>query len=44
MEMLARRIRNPDGPHEVRHVLLPVEIRTRDSAQAYLRVVGAKGA
>ncbi|MFJ2642525.1 MULTISPECIES: LacI family DNA-binding transcriptional regulator [unclassified Streptomyces] len=41
MELLAQRIRDPDGPHEVRHVLLPVEIRTRDSAQAYLRVVGA---
>ncbi|WP_327271846.1 substrate-binding domain-containing protein [Streptomyces sp. NBC_01224] len=43
-ELLSHRIQDPDGPHEVRHILPPVEIRTRDSAQAYLRVVGAASA
>ncbi|MFJ2133932.1 LacI family DNA-binding transcriptional regulator [Streptomyces sp. NPDC087845] len=44
MELLAQRIQDPDGPHEVEHVVLPVEIRTRDAAQAYLRVVGTGAA
>ncbi|WP_030908276.1 LacI family DNA-binding transcriptional regulator [Streptosporangium amethystogenes] len=39
MRMLAERIDQPETPREVQHVVLPIEIRTRESASAYLRVV-----
>lgn len=44
MTMLADRIEHPDTASEVQHVVLPVEIRTRESASGYLRVIASKSA
>ncbi|MEU0565084.1 GntR family transcriptional regulator [Nonomuraea sp. NPDC005983] len=44
MRLLAERIDRAGQPLEVEHVVLPIEIRTRESASAYLRVVAAESA
>ncbi|MFI7469156.1 LacI family DNA-binding transcriptional regulator [Nonomuraea sp. NPDC049646] len=44
MRLLAERIDHPEAASEVEHVVLPIEIRTRESASAYLRVVSAQTA
>lgn len=42
MRLLAERIDHPNDPVEIQHIVLPIEIRTRESAAGYLRVVGAR--
>lgn len=42
MTMLADRIEHPQRAREVQHMVLPVEIRTRESAAGYLRVIATR--
>ncbi|MEV4896531.1 GntR family transcriptional regulator [Nonomuraea sp. NPDC055795] len=44
MRLLAERIDQPDSGREIEHIVLPIEIRTRDAASAYLRVVSTQPA
>ncbi|WP_020576516.1 LacI family DNA-binding transcriptional regulator [Actinopolymorpha alba] len=41
MRLLAERIGSDDPYRDVQHIVLPAEIRTRESASAYLRAVSA---
>lgn len=41
MRLLAERIADPSGRHRKEHIVLPIEIRTRESASGNLRVISA---
>ncbi|MEU6998049.1 GntR family transcriptional regulator [Nonomuraea sp. NPDC046570] len=40
MHLLNERITSQGAPHDIHHIVLPIDIHTRESAPAHLRVVG----